>query len=953
MFTLNNSVTSILSVFGEVTGSKLLAIGVVLGWLVVVHVLVNIWLLFLLCVLLMALGLWLGVNIVVNTSNQVHLERFATLESLPQSMNAERHLEKEINSIIQKVIRDFVLTWYRLLSSEPHFEDEVRGIMNCMAIELKKRIQLVNRNTLTEKVLVLAGYHLQSYMKAKETVADLHSSDLPIDPIMQVEQLWKGYSELFPPHLAIQSSAMELTYTRGIANLLLSVLVPKPHLETRTGKCVIVELIACNVLLPVINRMSDPDWINLILIDIFSKSAFTVEEKNKEPVEIPLLQPPVPSSLPLKVQMEVTPDIVLHTPTAFDVSSYDVVDSFEYDHQEDEEETAHPHEHFDDPAVRNPKSTHHLHPDTQSPLFFSYYSEPESPVSDLGKDMDPLLDVTTEELLTDYFQDSLTEFPLTQDEEGDEVGDMISESTSTSGFPSSTPITIPSSVPEILRDQMDLKEDTNLSAANPVYLADPENISPRTPSFFEKEPLPLESFSQCQLEPAPSVSMLSSSPTSSMKAFIFQPLNSPDGPVVIQNLRITGTVTAREHSGSGSHPYTLYTVKYETALDDIKGPKKLFPDLPFGNMDSEKVEARKSLLDSFLKQLCAIPEIASSEEVQEFLALNTDARIAFVKKPFPRLDKMVVNAIVDTLKTAFPKSEPPSPTEELSEAEIDGKPQADGKKTTKSRLRFPSSKIAPALSASEMQQKIRYCLSARSTDSEKLPIAGMESFVEAQEKLLAIPSREFPEEENGMKTHEGDLASSSTMDEQQQQHVDSDVNRGSETAQADAALDILWLVMKDRWSWLCTENMQRAIHLLFGTLIQRWLEVQVVNLTCTQRCVIYLRLLQQAIWPGGKLRTVPRPARSQEQKQAAREEALQSLMRILPDFVQEIFGVSKCWESWELVLESLQNPSINRHLVYCIWDIMLGILMQEELEKTTAGSPEDAIGKERWSYNIQ
>lgn len=37
-----------------------------------------------------------------------------------------------------------------------------------------------------------------------------------------------------------------------------------------------------------------------------------------------------------------------------------------------------------------------------------------------------------------------------------------------------------------------------------------------------------------------------------------------------------------------------------------------------------------------------MPEIANSEEVQEFLALNTDARIAFVKKPFvvSRIDKV-------------------------------------------------------------------------------------------------------------------------------------------------------------------------------------------------------------------------------------------------------------------------------------------------------------------------
>lgn len=33
----------------------------------------------------------------------------------------------------------------------------------------------------------------------------------------------------------------------------------------------------------------------------------------------------------------------------------------------------------------------------------------------------------------------------------------------------------------------------------------------------------------------------------------------------------------------------------------MKGPKKIFPDMPFGNMDSDKIEARKGLLESFLK----------------------------------------------------------------------------------------------------------------------------------------------------------------------------------------------------------------------------------------------------------------------------------------------------------------------------------------------------------------
>lgn len=36
------------------------------------------------------------------------------------------------------------------------------------------------------------------------------------------------------------------------------------------------------------------------------------------------------------------------------------------------------------------------------------------------------------------------------------------------------------------------------------------------------------------------------------------------------------------------------------------------------------------------------------------------------------------------------------------------------------------------------------------------------------------------------------------------------------------ALNILCLLIRNQWSWLCTENMQKTIRLLFGTLIDRY-----------------------------------------------------------------------------------------------------------------------------------
>uniref|UniRef100_A0A8C5W8H7 Sorting nexin 19 n=1 Tax=Microcebus murinus TaxID=30608 RepID=A0A8C5W8H7_MICMU len=126
----------------------------------------------------------------------------------------------------------------------------------------------------------------------------------------------------------------------------------------------------------------------------------------------------------------------------------------------------------------------------------------------------------------------------------------------------------------------------------------------------------------------------------------------------------------------------------------------------------------------------------------------------------------------------------------------------------------------------------------------------------------------------------------------------------------------------------------------------RWLEVQVANLTSPQRWVQYLRLLRESIWPGGVLPKFPRPVRTQEQKVATEKQALQSLVGVLPDFVVEILGVNRCQLSWGLVLESLQQPLINRHLIFCLGDIILEFLdlsaSVEESATTTSAS--DAAG---------
>ncbi|KAK0145637.1 Sorting nexin-19 [Merluccius polli] len=882
----------------EVLGQRsLLGFVALFAWLLLFHLLVNIWLLCVFTSLLVVLGGWLGSQAVLESNSLVHLERFISLKPIPSSVEDEEQLDQEIHNTVRKIIRDFVSSWYSTISTERAFEMDVQEAMVSMAMELKKRARCVDRKALSKRVLNLYGCHLQNFLKAKELIAEQDSCLPPAEqPSDARDRLWKVYSELGTPHHAVKSAAMELNYTRAVVDLLLYSLVPLPHLESRTGRLVVGELITCNVLLPFFSKLSDPDWLNVLLVQVFTSQSLLAAD----PVESSSTQPPPPqpppaipsappsppaqSDVPPQEQETTTPRLLEQTRLAspsspvtsevdteiasdtdtnidkLDLVGYDTIDSELYCPQINMEE--------EEPS--RPFLRHYIRPGKSNPFYQENDSDLDSPLAEYKRDsLDSLVmdghegsqsDLPTEcATLTDGLDLDLDVYPGLVDEmcpkvllnsqqldQPDGCGpSCFRPAEGTRGFNNSL---------------HELDKEGSPVSANPAreLLLGLEQMGTGTPNeLTTASPL-----------------LVSSSPHAS---FSFEPLSSPEGPVLIQNLRITGTITAKEHRGTGSHPYTLYTIKYETVvgcenagslqpgceeaeatqvgrespaagqpvayhmvnrryseflnlqtrleekhelrklIKGVKGPKKIFPDMPFGNMDSDKIEARKGLLETFLKQLCAIPEAANSEEMQEFLALNTDARIAFVKKPFivSRIDKIVVNAIVDTLKTAFPRSEPPSPTED-NEGEMESGRMTSDKKN-RSRLRF-SSKNSPYVNGSDMRPQMLFCWEQSNTLFNGMSLADLEAFVTGQERLIAgaaVCTLELEREADGLREWEPCV------------HMDGSprlkrrVQPVSEMMLAEPALSILCLLMTGQWSWLCTENIQRTIRMLFGTLIDR------------------------------------------------------------------------------------------------------------------------------------
>ncbi|XP_014839020.1 PREDICTED: sorting nexin-19-like isoform X1 [Poecilia mexicana] len=903
---------TLLELFGQ---RRLLGFGAILAWLILFHLLVNVWLLCVFTSLLVVLGGWLGSRAALDANSFLHLEHFLPLGKVNPPLCSPEHewrLNHEIHCAVHKAVRDFVSSWYRTLlpEVEGEFERAVRHSMLESVMELKERARRVDRKALVQRLLELYGCHLQSYM----TVRQIQSAQ------KESSGLWQLYSKVESPHPAVSSSTAELNYARALVKLVLHVLVPYPQMETRTGGYMVTELITCNVLLPLIGRVSDPDWLNQTIVDIFTKS-------------------------------RESQDISVDDPS---------VDALYKCHEHEESWTTCKSLSVSDQTDFSSKNTSVDLDEPQS----------QSAISGTDSSQSSLVSLTSPSRMSSYHAGFNTPFKMNCCSLTSGQYKQSSESKTISA----DPLIHSDSDDNLTGSVCDCAPTTNLCNLLPV------NDEEACGCFR-----PLRNFGSKVVEPKhslwPAGIAQDKSPVCPPKklcltTYSFDLSSGPTmTPFRVQNIHISGTVNVKEQRSTGTHPYTLYTLQFETVADgdctaaaplavghsvnrryseflnlqarleekpelrklirNVKGPKKIFPDLPFGSQDSEKLEARKSQLDTFLKQLNSIPETANSEDVQEFLAINSDVCTYFGRKPLTksRIDKMMENAL-DTLRTAFPHPELFSPTEDI-EGDTDGRTMD----YRKYRRLFPS-KVSPSLNIPDLHPKVTYCFSEGSSVLNGMSLCGLENFVREQERLIGGPNMtETVKPSYELKAKDKKISGKT---------------HGTDTAVADVALNILCLLMKDHWSWLCTENIQKAIRLLFGTFIERWLDIGAARLTSAPCWVIYLQVLQEAVWPGGTLPAQPRPERSAAEKKETKDQCLNCLMQLLPELIADMLGSEKYRLSLETMLESLQDYQINKHLIYSICDLLLEFLIPESSDVTFQRSLLQSLTKdtERNSLHI-
>lgn len=362
---------------------------------------------------------------------------------------------------------------------------------------------------------------------------------------------------------------------------------------------------------------------------------------------------------------------------------------------------------------------------------------------------------------------------------------------------------------------------------------------------------------------------------------------------------------------------------YKKTLKGIKGPKRWLC-IPFGNMDQENVAQRKKFLDNYLKNLIKKEDICNGPELKEFLAHEGDAHIAFVRKApeinVPRIDKAfvkTVSGVFDKLTNVLPRG--------LSQEKMTLISGSGGFSTRKDSI--SSTKSVETTKCLEDTDQLIFDFNIPNDDVWSLNIAsGLPSYIKSLKGQNSADSK-LPSPDPSAKVP---LPSESSVNELSSvlKQNERDVTDSSEVMSeatpnpvlSSAVLDLATQALQGCDSWVCKEGSYRSLQVIFGTILDRWLQQKLEKMTSRSQCLSYLQLLREKIWPNGKLSIQQSPEKSPAEIQATKELAHHCLKEFFPQILYFTIGEENLNHAIVQLLAAIQYKQLNRHLIFNLVD---------------------------------
>ena len=169
------------------------------------------------------------------------------------------------------IVRDFVLTWYRDLSSSPSFPTAVSSTIHGSLQRLLSRASTVDMSALiVKRILPKVTAHIEQFRESEMALrgAGLErrlTQSEELDLLLASRYAGRGGGKL---HSAVDNLSSTFTkqteeqHLRELIDKALPYILPETEARSETLKIVVREILACSVIHPIVDMLVDPDYWN-------------------------------------------------------------------------------------------------------------------------------------------------------------------------------------------------------------------------------------------------------------------------------------------------------------------------------------------------------------------------------------------------------------------------------------------------------------------------------------------------------------------------------------------------------------------------------------------------------------------------------------------------------------------------------------------------------------------
>ncbi|XP_051245798.1 sorting nexin-13 isoform X1 [Dicentrarchus labrax] len=199
---------------------------------------------------------------------------------IDRRLTGSSFIDEPLQQVIQFALRDYIQYWYYTLSEDESFLLEIRQTLQNALVQFSTRSKEVDwQPYFTTRLVDDFATHLRVFRKAQDRLADREDKQRDITEEL-VDSFFEAEVEMerkICRDVVCTSNKDEEGFLRDLCELLLYLLLPPGDFHNKNMRYFLREVLARGVLLPLINQLSDPDYINQFVIWMIRDSSCNYE----------------------------------------------------------------------------------------------------------------------------------------------------------------------------------------------------------------------------------------------------------------------------------------------------------------------------------------------------------------------------------------------------------------------------------------------------------------------------------------------------------------------------------------------------------------------------------------------------------------------------------------------------------------------------------------------------